>query len=205
MSKSIFCINRAKHFLPQKALITLYHSLIHSHLLYCPIISSCTSNSNIEKIFRTQKKALRMVTNSSYLAHTAPLFAKHKILPYHKIILQAKLHLMHSIHFKYAPRTLQHMCTSNSERSISQNLRNRNEYFVPRSNFSFFNRFPLYTLPQTWNNAGIVTFYNNTTTFKIALLNELLENPESTSLNQPLPLPLPHTLPLMPLPKNSHN
>ena len=51
--------------------------------------------------------------------------------------------------------------------------------------FSFFNRFPLYTLPQTWNNAGIVTFYNNTTTFKIALL----ENPES--LNQPLPLPLP--------------
>ena len=130
---------------------------------------------------------------------------------------------MHSIHFKYAPRTLEHMCTSNSERSISQNLRNRNEYFVPRSNFSFFNRFPLYTLPQTWNNAGIVTFYNNTTTFKIALLNELLENPESTSLNQPLPLPLPHTLPLplplphtlplplphtlplMPLPKNSHN
>ena len=97
------------------------------------------------------------------------------------------------------------MCTSNSERSISQNLRNRNEYFVPRSNFSFFNRFPLYTLPQTWNNAGIVTFYNNTTTFKIALLNELLENPESTSLNQPLPLPLPHTLPLMPLPKNSQN
>ena len=167
MSKSIFCINRAKHFLPQKALITLYHSLIHSHLLYCPIISSCTSNSNIEKIFRTQKKALRIVTNSSYLAHTAPLFAKHKILPYHKIILQAKLHLMHSIHFKYTPRTLQHMCTSNSERSISQNLRNRNEYFVHRSNFSFFNRFPLYTLPQTWNNAGIVTFYNNTTTFKI--------------------------------------
>ena len=37
MSKSIFCINRAKHFLPQKALITLYHSLIHSHLLYCPV------------------------------------------------------------------------------------------------------------------------------------------------------------------------
>ena len=58
MSKSIYCINRAKHFLPQSALLTLYHSLIHSHLLYCPFIYSCTNKTNLEKIFRTQKKLL---------------------------------------------------------------------------------------------------------------------------------------------------
>ena len=39
--------------------------------------------------------------------------------------------------------------------------------------FSFFNRFPLYILPKAWNNAGIVTFYNNKTTFKIAFLKTL--------------------------------
>ena len=32
-------------------------------------------------------------------------------------------------------------------------------------------RFPLYTLPKPWNTAGIVTFYKNTKTFKIVLLN----------------------------------
>ena len=31
--KSIFCINRAKYYLPQKALITLYHSIIYYHLV----------------------------------------------------------------------------------------------------------------------------------------------------------------------------
>ena len=32
--KSIFCINRAKYYLPQKALITLYHSIIYYHLVF---------------------------------------------------------------------------------------------------------------------------------------------------------------------------
>ena len=31
--KSIFCINRAKYYLPQKALITLYHSIIYYRLV----------------------------------------------------------------------------------------------------------------------------------------------------------------------------
>ena len=89
MSKSIFCINRAKHFLPQGTLITLYHSLVHSHLLYFPLKTSFSSNQDLEKIFKIQKKAIRIVSNFSYHAHTAPLFAKHKILPFNKILLQA--------------------------------------------------------------------------------------------------------------------
>ena len=189
MSKSILCINRAKHFLPHNILITLYHSLVHSHLLYCPLIISCSTNQELEKIFKIQKKAIRIVTNSSYHAHTAPLFAKHKILPLNKIILQAKLHLMHSIHYNYAPPTLKYMCQKNSARAISHNLRNQDDYTIPRANYTFFTRFPLFTLPTAWNSAGIVTFYNNTTTFKIALLNELHESNESCVLNQPLPIP----------------
>ena len=103
--------------------------------------------------------AIRIVTNSSYHAHTAPLFAKHKILPLNKIILQAKLHLMHSIHYNYAPPTLKYMCQKNSSRAISHNLRNQDDYTIPRANYTFFTRFPLYTLPIAWNSAGIVTFY----------------------------------------------
>jgi len=167
MSKSIYCINRAKHFLPQKTLLTLYHSLVHSHLLYCPLIYSCTSNSNIEKIFKTQKKAIRIVTNSKFHDHTAPLFNKHKILPLEKILLQAKLHFMHSIHYSYAPPSLLHSWPKNTVRNIDHDLRNQNDYIVPRANLTFFTKFPLYTFPLAWNSAGIFSFYNNTTTFKI--------------------------------------
>jgi hypothetical protein len=84
--KSIFCINKVKNFLPQKALKTLYHSLFHSHLNYCSSIYSCTSKSNIHKLLLLQKKIIRIITNSSYSAHTEPLFQKLNILPLEKVI-----------------------------------------------------------------------------------------------------------------------
>jgi hypothetical protein len=62
MSRSLYCINKAKNFLTSKSLITLYYALVHSHLTYCPIIVSCASASNINKILKIQKKAIRIVT-----------------------------------------------------------------------------------------------------------------------------------------------
>jgi hypothetical protein len=47
ISRSLFCIKRAKNFITPKALITLYYALIHSHLTYCPIITSCATPTNI--------------------------------------------------------------------------------------------------------------------------------------------------------------
>ncbi len=61
LSRSVYCINRVKNILPQKALTTLYHSLIHSHLTYCTSIYSCSSKSNINKIFKIQKEAIWII------------------------------------------------------------------------------------------------------------------------------------------------
>ena len=75
------------------------------------MITSFSSNQDLEKIFKIQKKtfALSQTPHIMPIAHTAPLFAKHKILPLNKIILKAKLPLMHSIHYNYAPPSLKHM------------------------------------------------------------------------------------------------
>jgi len=91
------------HTLTPKALKSLYTSFFHSHLLYCTNIFSCTSQANINKIFMQQKKTIRIITNSSYNAHTAPLFANLNILPQDKVIIQAKLSFMHSVYYEYAP------------------------------------------------------------------------------------------------------
>ena len=77
----------------------------------------------------------------------------------------------------------------NSERNTQHELRNANEYQIPLAKLSFFTRFPLYTLPKTWNNAGIVTCYSNPTTFKIALNEELLQGNEINRIQIPLPQP----------------
>jgi len=107
LSKSIFIINRVTNILPQKSLKDLYFALVHSHLTYCPIIVGCSSKSNIDKIFIMQKKAIRVITNSDYRAHTDQLFKKLQILPFAKIIEQAKLLFMHSVYYNYAPKSFQ--------------------------------------------------------------------------------------------------
>ena len=151
LSKALFCINRVKNFLPQKTLKTIYHSLFHSHLLYCPLIVNSSSKSNIEKIFIMQKKAICSITNSKPHAHTEPIFSSLKILPYHKIIYKAQLTFFHSIHKKYAPKpptTFSSTLQLNSERNPANKLRYAASYFVPPANFAFFEGSPLHVLPR---------------------------------------------------------
>jgi hypothetical protein len=81
LSRSLFCIRRAKNILTPTALKTLYFAFIQSHLNYCPIILSSISQHNFNQIKLIQKKAIRIITNSAYTAHTAPLFAQLQILP----------------------------------------------------------------------------------------------------------------------------
>ncbi len=94
---------RAKKFLTPTALRTLYFAFIQSHLNYCPIILSSISQHNFNQIKLIQKKAIRIITDSTYTAHTAPLFDQLQILPYELIIKQAKLLFMHFIEYNYAP------------------------------------------------------------------------------------------------------
>jgi hypothetical protein len=67
------------------------------------MILSSISQQNLNQIKLIQKKAIRIITNSAYTAHTAPLFAQLQILPYELIVKQSKLLFIHSIEYNYAP------------------------------------------------------------------------------------------------------
>jgi hypothetical protein len=151
-----------------------YYSLFHSHLSYCPSIASCTSNTNIEKISRAQKKIIRAISNSPYNSHTQDLFINLGILPCNKLILHSKLLFMHSYHHKYAPPAFSNTWTLNSVRVPDMNLRNSDEYTVPRPNLTFFTRIPLYTFPKAWNEAGPNKSHRNPILYKSLLKDELL-------------------------------
>jgi hypothetical protein len=58
LSRAIYMLSRVRNILPAKALKSIYYALFHSHLLYCPTVIACTSNANIEKIVKMQKKPL---------------------------------------------------------------------------------------------------------------------------------------------------
>jgi hypothetical protein len=65
MNRSLYCIKQAKNNFSTHALKSLSFALVHTHLTYCPIIMRCTSKSNINRILKVQKKAIRIITNSN--------------------------------------------------------------------------------------------------------------------------------------------
>jgi hypothetical protein len=173
LSKSLYCIKMAKNNLGASGLRSLYFALIHSHLSYCPIILNCMTKTNIGKLEKIQKKAVRIITKSAYNEHTVPLFLSTKILPIYKIIKMSKLMFMHSVFYEYAPRSFNLTWQKNNLRQIDHNLRNLNEFTLPNPRIEQFKRFPIYSLPMEWNLERVLTLYENRTTFKLALRDQL--------------------------------
>jgi len=188
LNRSLFCMRRAKNFLTPTALKTLYFAFIQSHLNYCPIILSSNSQQNFNQIKLIQKKAIRIITGSTYTAHTAPLFAQLQILPYELIIKQAKLLFMHSIEYNYAPHSFLGIWTKNYENQGDRLLRNADNYALPNPRTELFKKSPLYSLPLEWNNLDENRYIRNRTTFKTALkyilLNRLMNEVDNNGTNQ---------------------
>jgi hypothetical protein len=176
LSRSIYCIKRAVNKLSKKALKLLYNSMFHSHLLYCSIITSCTSQSNINKIFKMQKKIIRIINKAPYRARTKPLFIESEVMPYDKVILYNKLMFMHSIFYGYAPEPMLNLFTKNNMENRFYEFRNIPDFNVPFARIEIVSRMPSYSLPALWNRSGVVTYHSNRTTFMYALKEEIFSN-----------------------------
>ena len=174
LSKALFCLQRAKSVLNKKALLILYYSTFHSHLLYCSNILGCTSTSNIKRISVLQKKAIRLITLSNYNAHTELLFKQLDILPFDKILHESKMKFMHAIYNNNAPPSFVNIWPKNINRDQQYDLRNQDNFVVPKPRFEGFKKYPLYSFAKTWNESGDLRLYSNFNTFKIALRDQLL-------------------------------
>ena len=85
ISKSIGRIYRARFYLLAGTKLSLYYTLIYPYLSYCNTAWSSTYVSNLSRIFLLEKRIVRVLTNSNYRAHTAPLFSKLKILSIYQL------------------------------------------------------------------------------------------------------------------------
>ena len=74
ISRGIYALRTAKNFLNPRSLKMLYYSLIHCYLIYGIQVWSCAPNFIINDLFKKQKIAIRLLSNSKYNAHTEPLF-----------------------------------------------------------------------------------------------------------------------------------
>ncbi len=103
VSKSIGVIYRARFNLSKSTKLSLYYTLIYPYLIYCNTIWSSTYVSNLKRLQVLQKRIVRLLTSSSFLAHTAPLFKKLKILDINGIDSFCTGIFMYSYHNKLLP------------------------------------------------------------------------------------------------------
>ena len=130
LSKSLFCLLRAKSLLNDRALRTLYFAIFHSHLLYCANIIGCASKSDIKKISILQKKAIRLISGSNYNAHTKPILKKLNNLPFDDILYEQKMIFMYAVYNNYSPPSFTNTWIKNNTREQLYELRNVDNYSI---------------------------------------------------------------------------
>ena len=76
ISRTLGVMNRLKRYLPMAAMKLMYDSLILSHLQFGITCWGFDWN----RIFKLQKRAMRIMTNKKFNAHTEPIFKELKML-----------------------------------------------------------------------------------------------------------------------------
>ena len=75
-------MNRVKNLLPMSSLCTLYNSFVFSHYSYCLEAWGACQTKFLKRIVSIQKKAVRSITKSHWLAHSEPRLKKLNILKF---------------------------------------------------------------------------------------------------------------------------
>ena len=69
LSKITGILNKLMFIYPQNIILTIYNSLFVSHINY----GSLVWGTNTNQIYKMQKRVIRIITHSHYIAHTQPL------------------------------------------------------------------------------------------------------------------------------------
>ncbi len=143
-------------------------------MLYCSLITCCTSDFNIKRVLTLQKKAVRINVNEKINAHTQPIFQQLQILPFDQVLTLRKNLFMHDIMYTNLKPTFANTWTTNLNRNLPHGLRNNSDFFIVAPRFEGFKRFPFYGFAKSWNELGELKLCPIRNKFKKLLINQLL-------------------------------
>ena len=149
LSKTIGIMNRLKRFLPQKILITLYNSLCLPHLTYG---SLAWGASNINNLIKIQKKAIRVICNTKYNAHTEPLFKNREILKLTDLIKLNELRFCYKFETGTLPKYFLTSYVTKNEEVHSNNASQLHLYRIPRVKNKLAKKNTKFRICNTYNN-----------------------------------------------------
>jgi len=179
IAKNIGILSRIAYLLPINIRINLYYSIVHPYLTYCNIIWASNYPSRLKRLTTLQKRAIRIMNNSSYLLPTDPIFKHLRILKLEQITSWQVSEFMYRYATRQLPAIFNNYFTSISEVN-PYNIRSLSNY---RSIFTRTNtrKFSLKSIgPKTWNCIPTeIRSIPNTYSFKRKLCEHFItESPE---------------------------
>lgn len=150
VARNVGMLNKLKHFLPMYIMRTIYCSLILSHLQYCTLLWENSYCTNLNKLRILQKKAIRIITNSHYIAHTDPLFSKLKLLKLDDLYKHQLGIFMYKAANNKLPDSMSSMLTR-IQNIHKHNLRNQNSYYIQNIRTNSRKCTINYSGPVFWN------------------------------------------------------
>ena len=115
VSRIIGILYKIKQYLPTYALLLLYKSFILSYLSYGNIAWGSGNKKQLNSIFILQKRALRLCTNSHYLAKTNSIFRNHRLLKVKDINILQTAVFMFKLNKALVPNSFKQMFISNKQ------------------------------------------------------------------------------------------
>ena len=132
--KVIGTISKLKQYIPSDVLLTLYNSLILPHLYYGITL---WGYNNLDRILRIQKKAVRIITNITYYAHSEPLFKMLDILKIQDIHTLQQFKFIYKLLHDNLPHYFKSIKVTHNRDIHQYNTRQKNNVLVPNIQHEF--------------------------------------------------------------------
>jgi hypothetical protein len=163
-------------------LLSLYHSLFHSHMSYGICIYGTAESQYISKIILIQKRAIRLISKAPFNAHTEPLFKNLRVLNFSKTLeLQLSMLMWQHDHgelpdcfnsyFKKVSAIHTHNTRAASSKKLSENILVNTDLYGKKM-FQFIG-------PRVFNKIVDLEFFkrcNNKVGFKTSMKKYLIDN-----------------------------
>lgn len=139
ISSGVFVLRQLARLNDKKLLLTAYHGLILSHIRYAILVWGNSSQQNMDRVFKIQKKALRCIEKVNRLDSCRPLFKKLGLL---------------TVPSLYVYEVVMHVKTSGVIQNSDvheYNTRNRADYHIMGHNSRLFEQKPDYIGRKFYN------------------------------------------------------
>ena len=158
VSSFLWLLSKIKTYLSREHRLLYYNSYIKPHFDYCSVIWSNSSNCNVNRIDKLQRRACKLILGNDYVSLNESLYQLN-LLSFDQCVFLNKAKIMYKIHNNLAPSYLHEMFQmrdANLDSTLS-NLRSvaNKHYILPQAKCNMFKGSLSFSGVLIWNSIPI--------------------------------------------------